>query len=91
MNPGSGHPRRQVSRPWTAPWFRPLRRVSNPAAPLPYLLQANRINNEGSKFPSVQLFSVLPLILEHILTSDGHYQASSKKYIKEIAYNCINP
>jgi len=45
-----------------------------------------RINNDGSKFPSAQLFIVLPLILEHILTSDGHCNASSTKLKK---WNCV--
>jgi hypothetical protein len=45
--------------------------------------------DEGIKFPSTQIVNVLPLIWQHVSTSESHLQASSTKYTKEFCINCI--
>jgi hypothetical protein len=46
--------------------------------------------NEGNKLPSTQLLSTLSLIWQHVSTSEGDFQASSIKYLREILYNVRN-
>jgi hypothetical protein len=48
-----------------------------------------RYDNKRNKWPSTQLITVISLIWQHVSTSEGHLQASSKKYIKGIVYNFI--
>ena len=45
--------------------------------------------DEGIKSPLTQIVDVLPLIWQHVSTSEGHLQVSSMKYTKELCINCI--
>ena len=46
-------------------------------------------NYNRYKLPSTHLVSVICLTWQHLLTSGGHLQASSIKYIKGISYSSV--
>jgi hypothetical protein len=56
---------------------------------LRFVIRCVRYNNKRNKLPPTQLVSVVPLIWQHVSTSQGHLQASSIRYTKGIVYNCI--
>lgn len=48
-----------------------------------------RYDKDGNKSPSTQVGTVISLIWQNFLTSEGHLQTCSMKCIKGIVYSCI--